>query len=548
MAEYAQDFQTKSAGLMGYVQTQLSQAVGWSSLPGQLNKIVASSGGYVWGFNTQGQVFRCREPCDGTNWTQVSSPPGINGVPLDIAVDAQNVYVLFNAVAAPAPVTEASVNTWQIPIGDVGMPPGHIQITDGGALVSGQMYGTDFGFGNVAKGLVAGTKYTVTFTDDAGVSASFPLGGAQSGGFYYSISGGSGLVTKFSKSKSVKVSIIPSSAAAPSAASGVSFAIQPVDGSGSWHAQAIPGAAPANPTINITDQFIFVGNQGCSKPCTTSSWVPISGPPGSAGIVAASSGSTYTPVSSAGKTTVYAGTGNGQGGWTPQPGLAGKIPIAVEADSQFLYAQDQGSGNLYRCSAPYTDPDSCKVERAKGNTVSGNHTVTVNPRSYQTYIAAASSGSAGNLYQRLDEGSVDVAPLIDETKQYAGQMDRDVNSLGNATTAQAAALSAAETREEALSAIQQITDLDDKFKETRIKQGNLRSKIVNEKSVMSTRLQALRVVAYTLIAAIIIHISLSFFLSPNIVMAVSVVILLIGVIIAYTYVGVGIGLTFSFVK
>jgi len=32
MAAYAQNFQSKSQGLLGYVQGQLSQAVGWSPL------------------------------------------------------------------------------------------------------------------------------------------------------------------------------------------------------------------------------------------------------------------------------------------------------------------------------------------------------------------------------------------------------------------------------------------------------------------------------------------------------------------------------------
>ena len=268
------------------------------------------------------------------------------------------------------------------------------------------------------------------------------------------------------------------------------------------------------------------------------------------GVVAASSGSTYVPVNNSGKIKVYSGTGNGQGGWTEQPGLAGKIPIAVEADNQFLYAQDQGSGGIYRCGAPYSDVTSCQLENTKGNTVSGTHTISVNPRSYQTYIAAASSGSVGNLYQRLDSGSVNVAPLMEETKKYASGLDSDVNALGNATTAQSAALAAAQTREEAMAAIEQITDLDDKFKETRIQQGNMRSKIVNDKAVpLSTaRLSALKVVAITLVCTIVLHIILSFFLSPTIVMGISLAVLAIGLFSAYSDLGAGVKVSISSLK
>jgi hypothetical protein len=125
-----------------------------------------------------------------------------------------------------------------------------------------------------------------------------------------------------------------------------------------------------------------------------------------------------------------------------------------------------------------------------------------------------------------------------------------VNALGTATTAQSAALAAAQTREEAMAAIQQITDLDDKFKETRIKQGNMRSKIVNDKAVpMATgRLNALKTVAITLVCTIVLHVVLSFFLSPTIVMGISLAVLAIGVSVAYSYLGAGVKVSISSLK
>lgn len=541
MAAYAQEFQSKSQGLLGYVQSQLSQAVGWSALPGQLNKIVASSGGFVWGFNANGDFYTCKEPCDGTNWKQVPRPPGITGMPLDIAVDAQNVYTLFTGavtVTAPPPVTNVPTFYTNYNYGGTGVP-----------LPAG-----DYPF----------VRFIQSIRNDSISSIRVPKGFSVT---IYRDDIGSKSVTvtddvpdlrtlQFDKTVSaLKISGSAAVAAPVSQAptSQLSFAIQPVDGTGSWQSQGIPGPIPANPEINVTDQFIFVGNQGCSKPCTTSSWVAISGPQGSGqsmGVAAASSGSTYVPVNNSGKIKVYAGTGNGQGGWTEKPGLTGKIPIAVEADSQFLYAQDPGSGGIYRCGAPYTDEDSCALENTQGKSVMGSHTISVNPRSYQTYIAAASSGSVGNLYQRLDEGSVNVSPQIEETKKYASGLDSDVNALGYATTAQAAALSAAQTREEAMAAIQQITDLDDKFKETRIQQGNLRSKIVNDKAIpLSTaRLSALKVVAITLVCTIVLHIVLSVFLSPTIVMGISIGALAIGLSVAYGYLGAGVNVSISSLK
>jgi hypothetical protein len=536
MAAYAQNFQSKSQGLLGYVQRQLSQAVGWNPLPGQLNKIVASSGGYVWGFNVNGDFYVCKEPCDGTNWKQVSRPSGMQGMPLDIAVDAQNVYVLYTSTAAAPPSTATSGIT------DLGC----WKDKESRALTGPpQQYG-----------------YTPKTCKDFALSRGTDTFALQDGGWCVTQKPGDDY-KKYGKADGVcpergsawvnhVYQVTQGPAAGPTTQ--LSFSTQPVNGAGSWSApQAIPGAPPVNPEINITDQFIFVGNQGCSKPCTTSSWVPISGPQGggqSMGIVAASSGSTYVPVNNSGKIKVYAGTGNGQGGWTEKPGLAGKIPIAVEADNQFLYAQDAGSGGVYRCGAPYAEAGSCERANTNGNSVSGNHTISVNPRSYQTYIAAASSGSVGNLYQRLDEGSVNVAPLVEETKKYASGLDSDVNALGNATTAQAAALSAAQTREQAMAAIEQITDLDDKFKQTRIKKGNMQGKILHDKPTpaSTSRLLSLQVVAITLISVILIHVVLSLFLDPVTVMMISVVLLFVGLTVAYAYVGVGYRISFSSLK
>ena len=540
MAAYAQNFQSKSQGLLGYVQTQLSQAVGWNPLPGQLNKIVASSGGYVWGFNVNGDFYMCKEPCDGANWKQMSRPSGIQGMPLDIAVDAQNVYTLFvGKVTVPVPPPPAGIER----------PTFYTSYNYGGTGVS--LGAGDYPFIRLMQSIRNDSVSSIRIPKGFSVTIYQDDIGSRSTTLTSDIPDLRTL--QFDKATSaVKITGAASAAAPPppTPTSQVSFAIQPVDGSGSWHVQDIPGEVPANPEINITDQFIFVGNQGCSKPCTTSSWVAITGPQGSGqsmGVVAASSGSTYVPVNNSGKIKVYSGTGNGQGGWTEKPGLAGKIPIAVEADSQFLYAQDPGSGGIYRCGAPYSDADSCRLENTSGQTVMGNHTISVNPRSYQTYIAAASSGSVGNLYQRLDEGSVNVAPLVEETKKYASGLDSDVNALGNATTAQAAALSAAQTRQQAMAAIEQITDLDDKFKQTRIKKGNMEGKILHDKPTpaSTSRLLSLQVVAITLVSVILVHIVLSLFLEPTTVMMISVVLLITGVIVAYAYVGVGYKISFS---
>jgi len=423
MANYSQDFQSQAQGLLGLVKGKLSETIGWKPLPGQLNKIVASSSGFVWGFNVNGDYYTCHEPCDGNNWKWTAKPPGMVGMPMDIAVDSQNVYTLF-----------------------------------------------------------AGSTNSTSTTNQ------------------------------------------------------LRFAIQPVDGSGSWTVQSIPGDAPVNTQINVTDQFIFVGSKGCSKPCTTGNWVSISSPPGSGqsmGVVAASSGTTYVPVNAGGQIKVYSGAGNGQGGWTPQPGLAGKIPVAVEADNQFLYAQDSGSGGLYRCSTPYSDPASCQLEDTNGLAVnSGSHAVSVNPRSYQTYLTASSGGQYGNIFQRLDEGGLNVAPVIEQTKKYTAQMDSDVNALGGAVSSQNAQLSAVQTRQEAVGIINQMTNISDDIYNKKVKSGTVRQKVLTDgpdgPSIYHQRMLPLQILLATLLVVIVLYFVTVMFVSPTISMGLSIGVLAVG--------------------
>lgn len=420
---YAQDFNTQSTSLLSYLQNQLSSVVSWAPLPGQMNKIVASSEGYVWGFNTT-VISYCQEPCDGKNWKNVPAPPGMTGTPIDIAVDDQHVYILYKA------------------------------------------------------------SDTLTFS------------------------------------------------------------VKPVDGSGSWsQGQAVPGK-PANPTLNITDQFMFVGTQGCSKPCTTNSWVNISLPPGSTGIAASSSGNTYTVVpAQTGQKKVYQGTANAQGGWKEQPGLAGVVPAAVGADSQFILGVDPASQKVVRCSPPYTDPDSCSPDDTEGNTpMPGSHTLSVNPRSYETYLAASQSGESGNLYQRIDQGSVDTSAVLSQANQYLTQMDSDVNSLGGAVSMQKAQLAANTVRTEAAGAISEITDLSGEFQDTRNEGEKLKRKIeMYGGPTDAWKITTLQYTCGTLAIMIVSHLILGFFLSSTINMTVTIVIGIVGIFVTLYY-GLGISI------
>lgn len=543
MAQYAQDFQSQSQSLMSYIQGQLAGVVSWTGLPGQLNKIVVSSTGFVWGFNAGGSVYTCKEPCDGGNWAGISAPPGITGMPHDIAVDDQNVYILYNVVPTPPTVNNTpGIRTNQIPVGDVGMPPGHIMPVRGGVVVSAVHLGANAAA--VAAAINAGKPYKAVLTDNKGVTATFTAGGAatnpswQGPPWMYQFYGTDGdapsMNTKFTGSTTISLTLTSTAPVPPPPApsSNLAFSMRPVDRSGSWSAsQTIPGSPPTNPTINLTDQFMFVGSQGCSKPCTTGSWVPIAQPSGSQGVVAGSANNTYSIASSAGGgQTVYQSSANGQGGWKEQAGLAGVIPLAVEGDTRVILGISQASQRPVRCTAPYTDEDSCKVDPTiTYRPMPGVHTLSLNPRSYQTYVAAASSGPTGNIYQRVDPGSIDHSAAVEQTGQYTNKMDTDVNALGSVTSNQNSQIEVAKVKMAANNVIKKITDISEERQSTAHERENVKRQIETLGGPMSQwKIQVLQTIAITLAVVLLLYFVLSFVLPPTVNMTIAIIGMLAG--------------------
>lgn len=517
MAEYAQEFQKQSQGLMGYIQGQLSSVVSWTALPGQLNKIVTSSAGYVWGFNLYGNIYTCKEPCNGQNWRGVEPPPERRGMPADIAVDGENVYILYTGTVKSVKLdgkwtfingTESGDlvqigNSWTF------TPSNPDAVTRFGWT---QLRGT-FDPGSTTSGeqvyITPTARFPMTFTIDSTGNSIVGSNG--------------GTLTR------------ASSGVSSSTANQLVFSSRPVDGTGSWsEPQQIPGTAPANPTIHMSDQFIFVGTQGCSKPCTTGSWIPISQPSGGQGIIAASSGNTYALGAN---NTIYQSSGNGQGGWTEQGGMEGVMPLAVGADSQFILGVNQSSSRPVRCSPPYTEDDSCQADSTFAyRPMAGSHTVSVNPRSYQTYVAASSSGSVGNLYQRVDPGSIDNSGVLDDTRQYLSGMDSSINSLGTATSTQDAQIQVGKVKQAANSVIKRISDIREERENTAAERDRIKRKIQTVGGPPSEyRMKILQTITITLALVLLSYFVLGLVLPPWINMSIAVVGMLVGLGFAISF-------------
>jgi len=196
--------------------------------------------------------------------------------------------------------------------------------------------------------------------------------------YRYSGSGRSSasLATKFAKSKTLSLTLTATPAAASTAARSLDYHSQYsllMEREAGHLLSGIPGEVPVNPQINITDQFIFVGNQGDARSRrATSSWVAISGPQGSRAVCGSIRGMQWFNICSCKRfrlgCKVYAGTGNGQGEWSEQKGLMDRIPVAVEADNQVHVCSGiQELAVFIGVERRILESDSCQLTDTRGD-------------------------------------------------------------------------------------------------------------------------------------------------------------------------------------
>lgn len=544
MATYVSAFNTASKGLAGYVQNQLSTALGWRNLPGQLNKISASSSGHVWGFNVNGGIYRCKEPCDGRNWQGYDKPGGVDGMPLDINTDESNVYLLYAPPAPPPEDTGAAISTGMISVGDVGMPPGHIAPYYNGVIVSSNFLGP-----NAARvsELSASGKYVLTVKDEKGQSASVNITNMGSGGFYYVIynnnSSGNTMSKKFAGSRRLSVEI-KAPAGPKRELPGALVAMRPVSGGGSWKILKVPGSMPKYATINLTDSFMFVGKKGCAKPCTTGAWVDISLPgSGAGGVVAASSGSVYAAAQTANGTDVFKSSQTGQGGWTNLRGLKNRLPVAVATDNRVIYTTNASSGAVERCEAPYDKATSCKPADMEGRSISGLRTLSVNPSSNQVYMTAQENGEAGNIFQRLDDmGGSHLQKVLQGVNPYDNRMDNNINSMGDTLKLQHERLVSGLTRKTAIDALRDAIKYDGDLGPAREETENLRRQISFGKDTRKSyqaKMLPLEIIIATLAVVAVIFLLGGSVTSPEVTSGVAILALISGFLASLYFAVVG---------
>ena len=80
------------------MSSQLSSVLTWQNIPGGLTKVSSSAAGFAWGYNSDDTVWSCQLPCSG-NWQNSDLSAYSVGTILDIATDANTVYVLYTTMS-----------------------------------------------------------------------------------------------------------------------------------------------------------------------------------------------------------------------------------------------------------------------------------------------------------------------------------------------------------------------------------------------------------------------------------------------------------------
>lgn len=106
MDESLADFKNTTSGMMDYLTNQLTAFGLWNNISGSLQKVSSSSAGFVWGYNSGGKVYFCKEPCTAASWTQIP----LDETPTDIVTDSTRAYVLYSDSTGAPMIASTSVD------------------------------------------------------------------------------------------------------------------------------------------------------------------------------------------------------------------------------------------------------------------------------------------------------------------------------------------------------------------------------------------------------------------------------------------------------
>lgn len=522
------DYRQKSDSLLSYIKNQLSEFGLWTNVPGMLRKITSSAGGYVWGIEKDhGGVWYCKEHCSDGSWKNVAIPAPV----IDITTDAQFVYIYYETdeqvVSSPDIQKDdnVTIKTGNFYVTSTGLASNNPQLFRVAYLKDDKIgFKTQDGTWLTALATVPGGFQTDTSYPDDSPGPWEVFGWSPSSYNSTFLASAHGTIKIINESTGEFAYGIPPTLFSIEKQTNTStqrkkkYARMSVDGSGSWESYDVD----ANGRYFLaTDSFLFLGDRGCAKPCTTGNWVDVPKPGGTGRfeeLMSASAGNVYgLQAEPGGVFKIYQGTGTGQGGWKELSGLRNKIPVSTSIDNTAIYvtpADMNKQGSLERCSYPYDSPDACKPVSTDGRKMLS---LAVNPATSRTWMVTQESASKGNIFQRLD--SEDPQVVINEVGIRGQDLQRDVNALGGDIRITQAEVSAGITRKEASDIIKEATNLSGNISGTLDESEKLRSQIrqgKKEEAGYKNKMLPLQILTFTLAVVLLIYLTAGFLLPTSV--------------------------------
>jgi hypothetical protein len=109
MTTFQSEYEDTTSTIDAIVSSQLSSVLNWINVPGSLVKVVSSSSGFAWGYNSDNSVWSCRLPCTG-NWEKSDLSSFSVGTVQDIAADSTDVYILYTNMSGSTNILTTSAS------------------------------------------------------------------------------------------------------------------------------------------------------------------------------------------------------------------------------------------------------------------------------------------------------------------------------------------------------------------------------------------------------------------------------------------------------
>lgn len=393
-SQLGQQFTESTNNINTYVSTQLGTFGMWQNIPGGLVQVQASSAGYIWGFNAQNEIYSCKSPCTGGNWTAIPPPPGFTIQSIEsLQVDGQYVYILL--------------------------------------------------------------------TDTQSVQG---------------------------------------------------ISVHPVDGTGSWSGISLSQLSPQKfSTVGVTNSFIWVSgtnptnntpaNYRCTKPCTTSAWVPNTAVPVAFTAMSSSGPNLYGVAVNpgTGKAAVYSSPETADN-LQPMPAFSGLTPVTVngQSDQTNLYVVDVANG-LYGCTPPCSSSnDLYKIGTQGYNPLQTQNSVSVADNN--VWMVTGNPGTNGNIFQRLD--LPDATTILQQVAELDTPRQNAFQQLKNEYNAQTTTLGAQKEVAAAIGIVEDALSTGDEVQNTTRERSKIKREIqqaADKKQGYLNKMYPIQILALTLL-------------------------------------------------